>query len=174
MDDMKSGEEIEKANNKISAKDPTYHIGEFSLQRKIEKEGKIVKPFKKITSLKMNDIPTPDFLDDIWFYMNYRLNFYSIFKEEKKIRLNQHLKFLNYVHTKTAPDNAIVIYFLAYVQFKLFKKIDNSLINKIIFIVQNSDYWSERFEIFNLSVNDLTTQSFPDKKNNEFMEIKRV
>ena len=139
MDDMKSGEILSKSKSKISSKDPTYHIGEFSLQRKIEKEGKIVKSFKKITSFKMEDIPNPDYLDDIWFYMNYRLNFYSIFREKSEIRLRQHLKFLNYVHEKTAPDNAIVIYFLAYVQFRLFKKIDDKLIKKMVSLVKKSE-----------------------------------
>ena len=73
-----------------------------------------------------------DFFDE--FDLDFR-NMKEFFKEKNKIRLNQHLKFLNYVHVKTAPDNAIVIYFLAYVQFKLFKKINNSLINKIIFAI---------------------------------------
>ena len=35
MDDLKSGE------TKIDKNDPTYHIGEFSLQRKIEKKVKL-------------------------------------------------------------------------------------------------------------------------------------
>ena len=94
MDDLKSGE------TKIDKNDPTYHIGEFSLQRKIEKKGKIVKPFKRITEFKMTDIPKPDELDDIWFYINYRLNFYQMFKEENKDRLQQHLIFMEYVTQK--------------------------------------------------------------------------
>ncbi len=166
MDDMKSGE------FKVDKKDPTYHIGEFSLQRKIEKAGKIVKPFKKITEFNMNDIPKPDELDDIWFYMNYRLNFYQIFKQENKDRLMQNLIFLDYVHNKTAPDNAIVMYFFAYLQFKIYKKIDNKLLQKLKFSLDNSDYWSERFEILNLSYNDFINEKFP--KNNEFLEIKQV
>ena len=46
MDDLKSGE------TKIDKNDPTYHIGEFSLQRKIEKKGKIVKPLKFAKGVK--------------------------------------------------------------------------------------------------------------------------
>ena len=72
----------------------------FHYKEKLKKAGKIVKPFKKITDFKMNDIPKPDELDDIWFYMNYRLNFYQIFKQENKDRLMQNLIFLDYVHNK--------------------------------------------------------------------------
>ena len=166
MDDMKSGE------TKIDKSDPTYHIGEFSLQRKIEKIGKIVKPFKKITEFKMTDVPKPDELDDIWFYINYRLNFYQMFKEKNKDRLKQHLIFMEYVHTKTAPDNAIVMYFFAYLQSKILNKINKDLLKKLKFKIDNSEYWSERFEIFGLSYDDLIHNKFPS--HNDFMEIKKV
>lgn len=166
MDDLKSGEV------KVDKSDPTYHIGEFSLQRKIEKIGKIVKPFKKITEFKMSDVPKPDELDDIWFYINYRLNFYQMFKEKNKERLHQHLIFMEYVHKKTAPDNAIVMYFYAYLQSKILKHIDTELLKKLKFQLDNSEYWSERFEIFGLSFQDLINKKFPTR--NEFMEIKQV
>ena len=70
----------------------------FHCSEKIEKIGKIVKPFKRITEFKMSDVPKPDELDDIWFYINYRLNFYQMFKEKNKERLHQHLIFMEYVH----------------------------------------------------------------------------
>ena len=141
MDDMKSGE------TKIDKSDPTYHIGEFSLQRKIEKIGKIVKPFKKITEFKMADVPKPDELDDIWFYINYRLNFYQMFKEKNKDRLKQHLIFMEYVHTKTAPDNAIVMYFFAYLQSKILNKINKDLLknSNLKLITQNIGLKDLRF-----------------------------
>ena len=164
MDDIKSGD------IKVSKNDPTYHIGEFSLQRKIEKIGKIVKPFKKITEFRMKDIPKSDELDDIWFYINYRLNFYQMFKEENTERLNQHLTFMEYVHKKTAPDNVIVMYFYAYLQLKVFKKIDQELLKKLKTQLNQSEYWSERFHIFGISYNDLITRNF--QRTNEFMEIK--
>ena len=166
MDDMKSGE------FKVDKKDPTYHIGEFSLQRKIEKSGKIVKPFKKITEFKMTQIPKPDDLDDIWFYMNYRLNFYQMFKEQNENRLKQHLIFLDYIHNKTAPDNAIVMYFFAYLQHKIKNNVDEELLKKLKKSLENSEYWSERFEILKLSYNDFVTKKFPEK--NEFLEINKL
>lgn len=166
MDDLKSGEA------KVDKSDPTYHIGEFSLQRKIEKIGKIVKPFKKITEFKMSDIPKPDELDDIWFYINYRLNFFQMFRENNKERLRQHLIFMEYVHKKTAPDNAIVMYFYAYLQSRILNQIDQELLKKLKFQLDHSDYWSERFEIFGLSFQDFIKNKFPTK--NEFLEIKKV
>ena len=69
----------------------------------------------------MNDIPKPDELDDIWFYMNYRLNFYQIFKQENKDRLMQNL-ISDYVHNKTAPDNAQLCIFLLICNLKFIKK----------------------------------------------------
>jgi radical SAM superfamily enzyme YgiQ (UPF0313 family) len=166
MDDLKSGE------FNVNNSDPTYHIGEFSLQRKIEKIGKILKPFKKITEFKMSDVPKPDELDDIWFYINYRLNFYQMFREKNKERLNQHLIFMEYVHKKTAPDNAIVMYFYAYLQSKILNYIDQELLKKLKLQLDNSEYWSERFEVFGLSFQDLVENKFPTR--NEFLEIKQV
>ena len=79
---------------------------------------------------------------------------------------------MEYVHTKTAPDNAIVMYFYAYLQLKILKKINKDLLNKLKSQLDNSEYWAERFEIFGLNYNDLINNQFPIK--NDFMEIKKV
>ena len=95
-----------------------------------------------------------------------------MFKEKNKERLSQHLIFMEYVHKKTAPDNAIVMYFYAYLQSKVLNQIDQELLIKLKFQLDHSDYWSERFEIFGLSFQDLVKKKFPTK--NEFLEIKQV
>ena len=58
----------------------------------------------------MNDIPKPDELDDIWFYMNYRLNFIKFLNRKIKID-NAKFNFFRLRSQQTAPDNAIVIFF---------------------------------------------------------------
>ena len=95
-----------------------------------------------------------------------------MFKEQNENRLKQHLIFLDYVHNKTAPDNAIVMYFFAYLQHKIKNNIDEELLKKLKKSLENSEYWSERFEILKLSYNDFVTKKFPEK--NEFLEINKL
>ena len=72
---------------------------------------------KKIKNFDV--VPHPDQLDDLWFYVNIRLNFARLFREERTIKLKQQLRFLRHVSTKTAPDNALVMYFFAFLQWKV-------------------------------------------------------
>ena len=53
----------------------------------------------------INEVPDPRDLDDIWFYMNMRLNFSRLFREQRKTKLEQQLKSFKYVSNQTAPDN---------------------------------------------------------------------
>ena len=101
------------------------------------------------------------YLDDIWFYVNYRINFYRLFRETRRTKLEQGLKWLKYFHNLSAPDNAFIMYFYGLVQFKISGRIDDSLIDKLDKRLKVSRYWRERLEIFGLSIEHLRTGAFP-------------
>ena len=101
------------------------------------------------------------YLDDIWFYMNYRINFYRLFRETRREKLEQGFKWLKYLHNLSAPDNAFIMYFYGLIQYKISGRIDDSLIEKLDKRLEVSAYWSERLEIFGLSVEHLRTGTFP-------------
>jgi len=145
-----------------------YNIGPYSRQRAIE-SGKIVQTSDlndMLAGMDPDSIPKGKALDDVWFYMNYRLNFHAIFQEERLAKLEQQLKFLTYVHTLSAPDNAFAMYFLAYLQKMVLGKIDEDLITKLEKRLDESQYWQDRLDFFGLSIDHLRTGQFPSE--NEF------
>ena len=93
--------------------------------------------------------------------MNVRLNFSRLLREMRPIKLKQQLKWLRYVATKTAPDNAIILYFYAYLQHRVLGEIEEVLVERLKSRLEQSSYWQERFMLFGLSVNDVIRREFP-------------
>jgi radical SAM superfamily enzyme YgiQ (UPF0313 family) len=140
-----------------------YNLGPYSRQRAIEK-GIIVDDsdyFNALSPLSLDDIPSPDTLDDIWFYMNYRINFFRLLRETRPLKLEQGIKWMNYLHTLSAPDNGFVMYYLGLLQYKVNGKVDTALIGKLEKRLRDSVYWRERFAVFSLSVDHLRYGRFP-------------
>jgi hypothetical protein len=142
-----------------------YNLGPYSRQRAIER-GRLA-PSESLQSifedLDLDSIPTPDQLDNIWFYMNYRVNFVKLFRETREIKLAQQYKWLRYVHTLSAPDNALVMYFYGYLQYRVLGEVEDSLVLNLKDKLAQSDYWRERFEFLGLHPEDLRSKVFPTK-----------
>ena len=155
---------LKTKGNKIAP----YNLGPYSRQRAIER-GRLA-PSEGIQSifedLDIDSIPSPDQLDNIWFYMNYRVNFFTLFREMSKIKLEQQYKWLSYVHTLSAPDNALVMYFYGYLQYRVLGEVEEALILKLEKKLSQSEYWRERFDFLGLHSDDLKTKIFPAKSMN--------
>jgi radical SAM superfamily enzyme YgiQ (UPF0313 family) len=152
---------LKTKGNKIAP----YNLGPYSRQRAIER-GKLAPSISIqaiFEDMGIDLIPTPDQLDNIWFYMNYRVNFFKLFRETKQVKLEQQYKWLSYVHNLSAPDNALVMYFYGYLQWRVFDKVDEDLILKLEDKLSESEYWQERFEFLGLHSGDLKTKIFPEK-----------
>jgi radical SAM superfamily enzyme YgiQ (UPF0313 family) len=152
---------LKTKGNKIAP----YNLGPYSRQRAIER-GKL-EPSEGLQSifedLDLDSIPTPDQLDNIWFYMNYRVNFFKLFRETRQVKLAQQYKWLSYVHTLSAPDNALVMYFYGYLQYRVLGEVEDSLVLKLEDKLAQSDYWRERFDCLGLHPEDLKSKVFPAK-----------
>ncbi len=151
-----------------------YQLGPYSRQRAVE-QGKIQqsqfgeKTGRQTSGLlgvvdfyDLDRVPKANELDDIWFYMNVRLNFSRLLREKRPVKLKQQLKWLRYVATKTAPDNAIILYFYAYVQYCVLGDIEEAVVERLKSRLEQSVYWQERFMLFGLSVNDVVRREFPE------------
>ena len=146
-----------------------YQLGTYSRQRAIEQgkivgdsENKNISNFLNSISIKdFNTVPSAKDLDNIWFYMNYRINFSKILREKRKEKLQQQLSFLNYIHHKTAPDNALILYFYAYLEYKCNKSLPDELYTKLKAKLETSTYWSEKFRSLGIDYEDLKTLKFP-------------
>jgi hypothetical protein len=173
VDEGLLGEEegtLKTGNNKVAP----YQLGTYSRQRAIEKgliqqsdfgekEGLNQGFLHRLEISNFNEVPSAEILDDIWFYMNVRLNFSRLFRETRKTKLEQQLKFLNYVSNKTAPDNAMIMYFSAFLQKKVEGNVKNSIKNRLKDRLSNSGYWRERFNYFGLSFEQVDEEFFPEK-----------
>ena len=123
-------------------KNAPYQLGTYSRQRQIE-QGKIGQShfgekvgidngfLRKINAKSLDTIPSRKELDDMWFYMNIRINFARLFRENRKEKIKQQYNWLNYVCNKTAPDNAMVIYFYALMQKKHLGYISKNIIDRL-------------------------------------------
>jgi len=149
-----------------------YHLGPYSRQRAIEqgriqqshfgeKTGQITGFLNALDFYKLDQVPTTTGLDDIWFYMNVRLNFSRLLRETRPLKLKQQLTWLRYVATKTAPDNAMILYFYAYLQHRVLGNVEEALVEYLKSRVEQSRYWQERFAIFGLSTDDVVRREFP-------------
>ena len=158
------GEEEGKLKGDVSP----YQLGPYSRQRAVE-QGKIQQSHygeKKggeglVDFSDLSRVPKTQELDDIWFYMNVRLNFERLFKETRQVKLQQQLTWLRYVSEKTAPDNALILYFYAYLQWRVLGEIDESLMERIHSRFKDSAYWREKFAIFGLSLKNIVDYEFP-------------
>lgn len=146
---------------KLKGDTSPYQLGPYSRQRQVE-QGKIHAKSIIPDFSNMNRVPTRQELDDIWFYMNVRLNFERLFNEIRVEKLNQQLTWLRYVSTKTAPDNALILYFYAYLQWRVRGAIDDELCDKLEKRLVSSVYWREKFAIYGMSLWDVARCNFPD------------
>ena len=153
---------------KLKGDSSPYQLGPYSRQRMVE-QGKIQQSHygeKKggeglVDWSDLNRVPSRKELDDIWFYMNVRLNFERLLHEDRAVKLKQQLTWLRYVSTKTAPDNALILYYYGYLQHRVKGRIELETIKAVESRVKDSQYWKEKFEIFGLSPQDLKLQLFP-------------
>ncbi len=113
--------------------------------------------------MDLDQVPKPDQLNDIWFYMNYHLNFHRLFTEERPAKMEQQLLSLRMLSDVIAPENGFALYFLGYLQSKLGQEIEPEIIKRLDARLDSSAYWSDRFHAFGLDADDLRTLDFKNK-----------
>ena len=148
-----------------------YQLGTYSRQRAIE-SGKIVEKsdFKEIKNEFLNRIeaksldiiPSAKDLDNLWFYMNFRINFSRLLREFRPEKIYQQYRFLKHITTKTAPDNALIIYFFGLMEKRYLGKISDDTKKRLTERLNNSHYWAEKFEAFDLKLDHVIFENFPN------------
>ena len=153
--------------------DAPYQLGPYSRQRAIE-QGKIQQSqygeklgpsFKTFLNSdrfeRLDYVPNAQELDELWFYMNFRLNFNRLLKEDRHEKLAQQLLWLKYVSEKTAPDNAIILYFYAYTQSRVNNKVNEETIMNLKARLEQSQYWREKFTTYGLKLSHVEQNVYP-------------
>jgi len=114
-------------------------------------------------SIDMDAVPTREQLDDIWFFMNYHLNFHRLFGEERPAKIRQQTLNLSTLSDVISPEHGFALYFTCYLQHKLTGKIEPKTIARLERQLAQSPYWADRFRAFGLSIDDLKTANFRNK-----------
>lgn len=115
-------------------------------------------------SIPMNEVPKPTQLDDIWFFMNYHLNFHRLFSEERPTKMRQQLLNLSALSDVISPEHGFALYFTGYLQYRLTGIVPPDIIDRLERRLEQSPYWLDRFRAFGLSVDDLRRCEFANKQ----------
>ena len=144
--------------------DIRYNSGAYGKHRKKAEADNdlLASDFKDAFKGKdMNTIPTRSELDHIWAYMNYHLNFGPLFSEKRPLKQLQKLQYVTNISDVIAPENAIAMYFQGYLQFKVNGVVEPTLISNLRERLNQSSYWTARFNDFGLDPNNLLSLNFP-------------
>jgi len=114
---------------------------------------------KAFSEIAINNVPSRTQLADIWFYMNYSLNFHRLFKEKRPNKIRQQMSALSAIINIISPNNAFALYYLIYLGNLEGKKPKGPLLNRLENTLENSKFWADRFHAFGLSAKDLVNQN---------------
>ncbi|MBT4769038.1 MAG: radical SAM protein [Rhodospirillaceae bacterium] len=139
--------------------------GAFGKQAEIERGLRLsAANFEEaFASIGLDDVPQNDQITDIWFYMNYHLNFHRLFTEERPEKIRQQIAMLKNLSDIIAPENGFALYFQGYLDYKTRGEIDPNIISRVKMQLETSEYWSDRFVAFGLSIDDLIERNFTNK-----------
>ena len=140
-----------------------FNTGPYGKTREKAQKNLFSSDFSKdiFKGVNLDNVPPVSQLEDIWFYMNYHLNFKRLYKVNRPVKLEQQFKYVQNAADLVAPDDAFVMYFCGYMQKKVLGAVDKELIKRLEDRLQSSEYWRRRFDEFNLSDNHLKTGVFP-------------
>ena len=131
--------------------------GAFGKQAEIEQGQRMTTAsFKEaFAAIPLDAIPNEDQITDIWFYMNYHLNFQRLFHEDRPIKIAQQFAHLSTLSDVISPENGFALYFTAYLQRRQYGKADRGVLDRLARRLETSLYWRDRFEAFDLKLGDL-------------------
>jgi len=136
-----------------------FSVRESERQRLQElKEQRNTKSFTNFLEKNEDVVPSKTELDDLWFLIDYRVNYEKILTEENSIRLKKMQCFLRDISTRMSIDNPLSTLFLGIVENKLdnVQEAKRQLALSKNYL-EKSKYWQNRFHILDLDqLYDLT------------------
>jgi radical SAM superfamily enzyme YgiQ (UPF0313 family) len=142
-----------------------YAGGPFGKQAEIEQglRQATLNFEEAFADIPLDSVPSHEQITDIWFYMNYHLNFHRIFREDRPLKIKQLTAILEHLSDVIAPENGFALYFLGFLQYKSHGKINTSVVERLSKKLEDSEYWRDRFSAFGLSLDDMKTLEFSNR-----------
>jgi radical SAM superfamily enzyme YgiQ (UPF0313 family) len=144
----------------VGSKELRFMGGAYGKQAEIEQGQRLTTAsFKEaFAAISPDAVPTEDQITDIWFYMNFHLNFRRLFDEARPAKVEQQLAHLRALSDVISPENGFALYFTAYLQRKFRGGVEPGLMERLTTRLETSPYWRDRFAAFDLNINDLKEQ----------------
>ena len=145
------------------SQDLRFNGGAYGKQTEIEQGLRLATPdfAEAFANIPLDAVPTPEQITDIWFFMNYHLNFHRIFHETNPLKIDQLVAHLNVLADVISPENGFALYFLGYLQHRISGEVSSDLIQRLDRRIETSPFWRDRFSAFELSPDDLKDSYFP-------------
>jgi radical SAM superfamily enzyme YgiQ (UPF0313 family) len=149
----------------VGSKELRFMGGAFGKQAEIEQGLRLAElGFKEaFSAIPLDAVPSKEQVTDIWFYMNYHLNFHRLFTETRPIKIHQQQQNLKALSEVISPENGFALYFLGVLEHRLNGTISPAIIERLRRRLETSPYWLDRFAAFGLSVADLERADFKNK-----------
>lgn len=146
----------------LGSKEVRFMGGAYGKQLEIEQGLRLASlDFEEaFMSIPLGAVPTPEQLTDIWFYMNYHLNFHRLFGEKRTVKIRQQIQHLHALSDVISPEHGFALYFLGYLQHRMTRAVEPGIIERLDRRLATSPYWRDRFRAFRLSPEDLITRDF--------------
>lgn len=130
-----------------------YNVGPFGKQREVEKCQRAVAAnfAEEFSRLKLDEIPPKNQLLNIWFYMNYKINFERLKNLENPLKISMRLRYLGDITNRIAPGHVAAYFYTALLEEKSGNleraKLSAFATEKAL---ADSAYWRDKFTAFKL------------------------
>ena len=145
---------------KLKFSDIKYNSGGLGKHKQKSRDMLSVNFSEAFKVSDLNQVPDKGKLDDIWAYMNFHLNFKKLLQENREKKLIQKFQYVENITDLVSPENCLALYFLGYLENKIYGKVRQTTIEKLETRLKKFSYWQERFKQYNLSPEHLKKQKF--------------
>ena len=141
----------------VGSRELRFMGGAYGKQTEIEQGLRLTTPnFKEaFAPIPQDAMPNADQITDIWFYMNYHLNFHRLFTEDRPVKIEQQFAHLRTLSDVISPENGFALYFTAYLQRKFRGRADADVVDRLTKRLETSPYWRDRFAAFELNLEEI-------------------
>ena len=115
-------------------------------------EKKNARGFTDFFANNLDLVPTNEELNDVWFLVDYKVNYEKIIEEENLHKLKKMQYFLRDVSGRMTIDNPLSMLFLGIVEYKL-GNLDKcqKYLSVSRDLLWQSEYWQIRFDVLNIN-----------------------
>jgi radical SAM superfamily enzyme YgiQ (UPF0313 family) len=144
----------------VGSRELRFMGGAYGKQAEIEQGQRMTTASFRdaFAAIPLDAVPSEDQVTDIWFYMNYHLNFQRLFHEDRPEKVAQQFAHLRTLSDVISPENGFALYFTAYLQCKQYGMAEPEVLERLARRLETSPYWRDRFEAFDLRLGDLNAR----------------